>query len=78
MSDTVNASLSSFKQDNYTKQLHQLNAHKYRDVCPQCGQRGRQVDSATYDGMAVGVAGAGYVEVYECPRSDCDAEAYTA
>jgi len=78
MTDTINASLSSFKQQNYSKELYQLNIHKYRDVCPQCGHRGRQVDSDTYDSVAVGVAGAGYVEHYECPRTDCGTEEYTA
>jgi len=78
MSDTVNASLTLFKQANYTKELPQLNIHTYRDVCPQCGHRGRQVGSDTYDSVSVRVAGVGYVEHYECPREACDTEDYTA
>jgi hypothetical protein len=68
--------LSEFKRENYTKTLPQVNLHKYRNICPDCGHKGRKTGEGHHDNPWTGESY--YFETFDCVNDDCDASSYFA
>jgi hypothetical protein len=72
------AGLSSFKPENYSKDhLRQVNIHKYRNICPDCGEKGNKTGEAHHENPNREHSTL-YVEWYDCENNDCDASSYFA